>query len=501
MHLHKINPGNPKDFYITVFYERGNIKMSDNDKNKNASVGTEESVDDILAGILNPDGTFNDEFNGLMARYVGGGQTTEQVPDVDLSDRRDEKYADKTDYNVGDISVPDRRSADERIADKMPEGVRDVYTDASSDARRPEFTSTGDVKYPTMGVGESEERVVYDADWEETAKKEAARLERVRQDRMLRGDSAYARTFVAGGMYMPRKNPYVDAPGANPLYIDPLSGDEDFEGADENSEFYNSNKKPFFPEGFSAAQKSNSVAGGKTEKHKSSRYVNTPTPSDSEWLKVDDKTNKKKKRRFGKKNEQPDISDNNNDKPAPVTPSETDDGDDSPVTVTHRVSPFAGESIEEVNSETRGLRSTVAQIVDKYNKRSEEEARKKQEEEAKKEELRRENELRERRRQEEIRRMKKDMSPELCQAIDSEEENTAFEEYDDFSTSPAEKEPDKETKAFGVVFDPAAISGEEFVERLDNDEPSQTPPEEKEKNENKPSEKKSKGKKKPDRKN
>ena len=61
--------------------------MADTDKNKNNDIGTEESVDDILAGILNPDGTFNDEFNGLFARYVGGGQPAAVVPDADLSDR------------------------------------------------------------------------------------------------------------------------------------------------------------------------------------------------------------------------------------------------------------------------------------------------------------------------------------------------------------------------------------------------------------------------------
>lgn len=475
--------------------------MSDNDKNKSTSVGTEESVDDILAGILNPDGTFNDEFNGLMARYVGGGQSSEQVPDVDLSDRRDESPADRTDYDVGELNVPDRRTADDRIADKMPEGVRDVYTDASTDARRPEFTSTGDVKYPTMGVGESEERVVYDADWEETAKKEAARLERVRQDRMLRGDSAYARTFVAGGMYMPRKSPYVDAPGANPLYIDPLSGDEDFESADENSEFYNSNKKPFFSEGFSAAQKNNSVAGGKTEKNKSSRYVNKPVPTDSEWLRVDEKTDKKKKRRFGKKNEPHNSSVKDSDKGTENISPENVYPENVPEPAPSRVSPFAGESMDDVKSETKGLRSTVAQIVDKYNKRSEEEARKKQEEEEKQEELRREKELRERRRQEEIRLMKKDMSPELCQVLDSEEENTSFEEYDDFSTIPAEKEPETDKKAYGVVFDPAAISGEEFVEKLDNGASEEETADEGEKTESKPSGKKNKSKKKPDKRN
>lgn len=441
--------------------------MSENDKNNGMLFATDESVDDILAGILNPDGTFNDEFNTLLARYVGGGQVSVPVPDVDLSDRSDERAVDRPEYDVGRLGVPDRRTADERITDKIPEGLRGVYTDASSDARRPEFTSTGDVRYPTMGVGEAEERVVYDADWEETARKEAARLERVRQDRMLRGDSTYARTFVAGGMFMQQRNPYIDAPGANPLYIDPLSGDEDFESADETSAYYNSNKKPFFPEGFSAPQKNNSVAGGKTVKNNGNGYVNKPVRSDAQWLQIDDKSKKKKKHKFGKKKAEHIVTEKNENETDSVLQPEAFSEAETETTAV-RVSPFAGEDINEVRSETNGLRSTVAQIVDKYNKRSEEEIRKKLEEEVKQEELRREEELRERRRQEEIRLMKKDMSPELCLALDSEE-NTSFEEYDDFSTVPAEKKPETEKKVYGVIFDPKAMHGEEFIEKLVDD--------------------------------
>ena len=446
--------------------------MSDNDKNKSVSAGTEESVDDILAGILNPDGTFNDEFNGLFARYVGGTQTTVQVPVVDISDRSDEEgLTAKADYDAEPVSSR-KTTADERIEEKMPEGIREVYTDASGDARRPEFTSTGDVRYPTMGVGESEERVVYDADWEETARKEAQRLERVRQDRMLRGDSAYARTFVAGGSYLPRKNPYIDAPSANSLYIDPLSGDEDFETADINSQYYNSNKKPFFPEGFSAAPKNNSAAGGKTERPKSGRYVNEPVSSDMDWLRVDDKNEKKKKRRFGKKKTSYTERPQEDKKTVPADTLEDEKVPERESTPEAVVRPFSDENIEDVITETQGLRSTVAQIVDKYNKRSEEEARKKLEEEARQEELRREEELRERRRQEEIRLLKKDMSPELCEAIDSEEENASFDEYDDFSTVTDKKEEKTEKKAYGVVFDAGSMNdtSDVFVERLDNEE-------------------------------
>ncbi|MBQ9945110.1 MAG: hypothetical protein IJO68_01125 [Clostridia bacterium] len=457
--------------------------MADTDKNKNNDIGTEESVDDILAGILNPDGTFNDEFNGLFARYVGGGQPAAVVPDADLSDRTDEEPPkERLAYDSGELSRNAEKTADERIAGKMSPEVRDIYEEASSDAQRPEFTASGDVRYPTMGVGEAEQRVVFDADWEERAKKEAARRERVRQDRMLRGDSTYARTFVAGGMYMPQRNPYVDAPGANPLYIDPLSGDEDFETADETSAYYNSHKKPFFPEGFSAAPKSSSAAGGKTTNSGSGRGYSSRDKgsrmadgASADWLRVEDKADKKKKKRgLSRRKKVKDISDNKSDDSAaeftPDSASLVPSAGEVPQRP--RVSPFAGEDINDVADETKGLRSTVAEIVDKYNKRSEEEARRQQEEKERLEELRREQELRERRRQEELRLLKKEMSPELCEAIDSEEDSPSFDEYDDFSTDPSEnndkKTEKKPEKIFGVVFDPAAFDSESYVERLED---------------------------------
>ncbi|MBR3768773.1 MAG: hypothetical protein IKL10_11130 [Clostridia bacterium] len=453
--------------------------MSETEKTKNNEVITEESVDDILAGILNPDGTFNDDFNGLFAKYVGGGVNTAPVPDVDLSDRSDESIPkERIEYDSGEFIPSVESTADERIAEKIPQNIRNIYNDASSDAQRPEFTSTGDVRYPTMGVGASEQRVVFDADWEEKAKQEAARLERVRQDRMLRGDSAYARTFVAGGMYMPQRNPYVNVPDTNPLYVDPLSRDADFEGAGEASEYYNSNKKPFFPEGFSAAPRSSFAAGGKTEYLKSSRQTSgtaiggnplrMPVNTDADWLKVEEKPDKKKKKlSFSKKRKaaslpvqkEPDID------VTEKTPEAENFSDDIPEQQM-RVPAFSEEELSEVKDETRDLRSTVAEIVDKYNKRNEEEARKKLEEETRLEELRREEELRERRRQEEIRLLKKSMSPELCEAIDSEEEAPSFAEYDDFSTVTSDEKPNASEKIFGIVFDPAIIDGADYMEQL-----------------------------------
>ena len=453
--------------------------MSDTEK-KNGGISTaEESVDDILAGILNADGTFNDEFNGLFAKYFVGTQQEIKVPDVDISDRSDEiNPKSRVTYDSGEVSYSREMTADERIEEKIPESVRAAFAEASSEAQRPEFTSTGNVKYPTMGVGASEQRVVFDADWEETAKKEAARLERVRQDRLLRGDSTYARTFVAGGMYMPQKSPYVNAPGANSLYIDPLSKDDDFESADSNSQYYSSQKKSFFPEGFSVIQKNNVAAGGKTEKRMGSnnshrtayRNSSMSSYSDKSWLQVEEKAEKKK--RFGKKKKQTEavsaLFEENSEKNDMTVQDEVTENIKADTSYSAPL--YAPEELEAVEDETKGLRSTVAEIVDKYNKRNEEEQKRKFEEQVRMEELRREEELRERRRQEELRLIKKELSPELVNAIDSEEEEDFFMDSEDFSTEPADKEAKaeekKDSRTFGVVFDPDAFSDNNYVEKL-----------------------------------
>ena len=100
------------------------------------------------------------------------------------------------------------------------------------------------------------------------------------------------------------------------------------------------------------------------------------------------------------------------------------------------------------------------------NKSQDEEEIKRLEELSRLEEKRREEELRERRRIEEIRALKNQMSPELCEAVEEEEENGGFDSYDDFSTEPAENKESVPVKKFGVVFDPAVFSGDEYIEKL-----------------------------------
>ncbi len=443
--------------------------MSDTEK-KN-SVAVEESVDDILAGILNPDGSFNDEFNGLFAKYVGTAQEPYSVSSVDLSDRRGEvQTSEKVEYESADAFVYQEKTADDRIEEKLPESIKSAFSEAAKDAQRPEFTATGDVRYPTIGVGASEQRVVFDADWEESAKREAARRERVRQDRMLRGDSAYARGFVTRESYINTPSPYIQQQPASP-YIDPLSVDSDLERPDVNSEYFSSTRKPFFPEGFSVVQRNSVASSGKTERTGSSRTAYGSaysTSADKSWLQVEEKPEKKKKKGFfGKKKkgitverQYTSVEDAIEKRLAEENAPEKEETPEKPHTPV-----FSGEELKEVQEETAGLRSTVAEIVDKYNKRSEEEEKRKLEELVRQEELRREEELRERRRLEEIRVLKEQMSPELCVAVETEEEDGSF---DDFSTVPAEEKKSLPQKNFSVVFDPKALSGDEFTEKLDS---------------------------------
>lgn len=179
-----------------------------------------ESVDDILAQIMGSDGGFNEEFIEMYAKYLGGGaDDISSVLSLDLSDRSGELNAhERVEYEDPDLAFRPKPDTARRVAERLPENMRGVYMEAEKKITSPEFTSGGEVRYPSMGVGESEERVVFDADWEERARQEAAKREAIRKENMLRGDSTYARMFVSGGTM--RAHP------ANPAYIDPLSDDD-----------------------------------------------------------------------------------------------------------------------------------------------------------------------------------------------------------------------------------------------------------------------------------
>lgn len=184
-----------------------------------------ESVDDILDQIMGKNGGFNDDFAKLYAKYLSGsaGDMNDALS-VDLSDRSGEhRMRTQVEYEDPDLAERPKVDTAKRVAARLPDGLRDMYTAAEQRVQRPEFTPGGEVKYPSMGVGESEERVVFDADWEERAKQDAARREALRRENMLRGDSVYARSFVTGSAYGDGSAQRVSV---NPAYIDPLSDDD-----------------------------------------------------------------------------------------------------------------------------------------------------------------------------------------------------------------------------------------------------------------------------------
>ncbi len=469
--------------------------MADTEKN-NGIIAGEESVDDILAGILNPDGSFNDEFNGLLKKYVGAGdgENPFAAPAAGASEMPAEPAAVRTEapsvrveYEKPiEIDFSQYKDPDERIEEKIPENVRASYYAAASEAQRPEFTSTGDVRYPVMGVGAAEERVIFDADWEETARKEAQRLERVRQDRMLRGDSAYGRGYLSS--QYARNNLYVNNPEPASEYIDPLSRDDDFERVTANSQYYSSSRKSFFPEGFSVSPKNNTASGGKTDRSRSTRsmYSTMPVNQDKSWLQVEVKPQKKRMGLFGKKKsaaaerESVPSVEEAIEQLSKKAEAAMENSAGAPVNapVTEARADCRGDEITVVEQETQGLRSTVAEIVDKYKKRSEEDERRRIAEEVRLEDERREAELRERRRLEEIRLIKENMSRALFDAVESADSEDDLDEYEDFSTEPQEeKKAQPPHKVYGVVFNPDAMedenegseengSGSEYTEKI-----------------------------------
>lgn len=233
-----------------------------------------ETVDDILAEIMG-DGGFNDDFSGLFARYLGGGKAHEAYP-------AENDVGQRVEYEAPPAPEEVRQTKKAGFEEKLPEGMRIVYDAAENEARRPEFTSDGEVRYPTMGSGESEERVVFDASWEEQAKKEAAKREARMRDAALKGDSTYVRSFVSGGMPMAKRGSTAERrPAVNPRYIDPLSDDEPVthryspdsveatklqERQEEKvSTTDKSDNNSFFQNGFSEKSDNIPTAGGKTD--------------------------------------------------------------------------------------------------------------------------------------------------------------------------------------------------------------------------------------------
>lgn len=444
---------------------------------KNA--GQAESVDDILAEIMNGDGTFNDAFNERFSQYIGesASQYT-SVINTELSDRRGEARArQRIEYEDPTVRrkhfTDDNTRTDRRLEAKLPESVRQIYSEAQDEAQRPEFMPGGAVKYPSMGIGAAEERVVFDAEWEEKAKKEAARIKRVREDRMLRGDSTYVRSFVAGGRTLGGKTERVSA---NKSLIDPLSDSSEMSAPEySRGGARNEENKSFFQAGPPARQRNN-TASGRTQNGDSSvartkrseeRILNDFASSHEKanaarlsWMQVDDPQTSKNRKKDKNK-----ASARQPQKVSPVQHPALSSGLSAPVIEKkkrrsvpeadpggltqpkHRVKKAPKpekpdpEEVRTTLEQTGELRSTVADIVNKYNKRAaEEEARRKKEE---KERL-----LREEREKEERAKRRQGVSDDIIELLDKEESDEVFGgNYDDFTEKmkPEENAPEEET--------------------------------------------------------
>ena len=435
--------------------------------------GNNESVDDILAEILNSDGSFNRDFNNRFAAYLGEDAAEfSSAVTYDLSDRRGETAAarrveyESPEYIKPQIKEDEYDLAGRRLDAKLPENVRNAYYSAEGDAMRPEFTAGGSVKYPSMGSGASEQRVVYDADWEEKAKKEAARMQRVREDRMLRGDSAYIRGFVAGG------RPYQPAP-VSP-YVDPLADDDDIYSPEYQRGAVD-NPNPFFHSG-PTVKRNNGAESGRTESdvQRSRQRMTDERTLDSfassyerassaqmSWMEVEDKSRRKKakkQKRHSKYDEPAAEKQPQDDLPMddipPEFPFEKDrreteerkfsrdsfylsDAPEMTLTQPRRrkktesVREPVREAMEQAQTENEELKNTVADIVEKYNRRSEEYevVRLKAEEEKR---------IREEQEKADRERIRRGLSDGLVKALDAaEEEDDELTSYDDFSDEPA----------------------------------------------------------------
>ena len=115
--------------------------------------GAEDIVEEILSG-----GTG-------YAKYLGDGAP---AGDDGLGPRFTRHLAEDLTAHVS--ASPERAEPKRRRGDP---GTREIYSDGSDPA--PGIGADGRVVYPAEGVGRSHERVVYDADWEEQARRGAGR--------------------------------------------------------------------------------------------------------------------------------------------------------------------------------------------------------------------------------------------------------------------------------------------------------------------------------------
>lgn len=394
---------------------------------------TEESVDDILSDILNSDGTFNENYNNLFAKYMGAEINSGSASAYDISDHT-------TDGVTGFIPGYESSVVDDSLYYDTEKNIRkklgantEAYDNQINAEKRPLYTSNGNVRYPSIGSGASEERVVYDAEWEKSAKFEQEKLQRYYEQNPYK--EQVSGCYAAGGVELSRNSyrPVIEQPTSP--FVDPISEDDDFDRYWER-QYEQNQKKSFFQEGLRSNRLRNDSAVNEDRNNANGKKNNPNNFSSGDWMAVE---RKKHSGRYKKdRSAIPDRS------PLPRTADSPNLNSTGVITSKNKTvqrSYISKSEIEEkaLEAETIHLRDTVASIVDKYDKKKHDELIEK----ANAERIRLENEKRKQAEQALLKAKKAKqrlgISENVCYALDIEEEKPFSQDvYDDFSPNAEE---------------------------------------------------------------
>ena len=170
---------------------------------KSVESGAARNVDDIVDGIIDQGGAYSTEYDNMYTRYVEDDSADGPL----YGEARPAGSFPHRDYSAeADEAMSGERATDSRISRKMAPSIRETYDREVADSQRPEFGMDGSVRYPSYGVGESGERVVFDADWENQAKEEANRFDSFMRGGPLRADPSLARQFQFTGAAAPPRS-------------------------------------------------------------------------------------------------------------------------------------------------------------------------------------------------------------------------------------------------------------------------------------------------------
>ena len=215
------------------------------------NAGTAANVDDILGEIMDRDGMYSSGYEDMISKYgaIPGEAPPEPQPSAPRRSALGRTFP-RRDYNAeADEAVAAQRRAEQRVNRKMAPSVRGTVAQEGQDLMRPEFTYDGSVRYPSYGIGESGERVIYDADWEDQAKQEASKISRTHGGEPIQPDRAQPSPFRFTGAEEPLKRKTAEAPlGAKERTYGVRRPSEEQEFTMDNNDFYNETS-PLFRSG------------------------------------------------------------------------------------------------------------------------------------------------------------------------------------------------------------------------------------------------------------